>query len=281
MTIPFLKKIKAFKLELLVHDVFPENLVPIGLLKKDSYLYNLLLIVFNYCYGMVDRIIVIGQDMRDLIIEKTGQNKIKIDTITNWHDDDICRIQDFDIKKYVDVDYGEKVVLSFAGNLGRVQGIIEFIELFKIAENNNLILIIIGDGAMRDLILKKINYENLSNIYYLGSKPRNEQNLFLNACNIGVVTLAKGMKGLGVPSKAYNIMAAGKPLLYIGDKQSEVDNYICNNDCGWSYSWEEDLKIINFIRELSLDRLSEINQKGERSYLYSKMFKKDKLIDLF
>ena len=41
------------------------------------------------------------------------------------------------------------------------------------------------------------------------------------------------MYGLGVPSKSYNIMAAGKPILYIGDKTSEIALCIQEYEIGW------------------------------------------------
>ena len=47
------------------------------------------------------------------------------------------------------------------------------------------------------------------------------------------MTLNDGMFGLGVPSKSYNIMAAGKPILYIGDTNSEIALCIKEYTMGW------------------------------------------------
>ena len=41
------------------------------------------------------------------------------------------------------------------------------------------------------------------------------------------------MYGLGVPSKSYNIMASGKPMLFIGDRQSEIALCIEEYSLGW------------------------------------------------
>jgi hypothetical protein len=149
------------------------------------------------------------------------------------------------------------------------------------ADNRNLIIVIFGDGALRELVVNKIRNERISNVFYFGPKPRADQNLFLNACHICIVTLISGMKGLGVPSKTYNYLAAGKPVLFIGDKGSEVDNYICKHDCGWSFSWSEEESIIDFLRKLSIEKIEEIEEKGDRSYHLSENFKKEKLLNLF
>jgi glycosyltransferase involved in cell wall biosynthesis len=178
-------------------------------------------------------------------------------------------------------DIKDRIVFGFAGNLGRLQGILELIDLFVMAKNNNIILVIIGDGALKPVIQDKIISEKLHNIYYLGPKSRNEQNLFLNACHIGMITLISGMKGLGVPSKTYNLMAAGKPLFYIGDNNSEIDNYVKNYECGWSFSWKERENILFTLRNISSKTFSDIQHKGERSKIASENYTKEKILNFY
>ena len=60
------------------------------------------------------------------------------------------------------------------------------------------------------------------------------------------------MLGLGVPSKTYNLLALGKPILYIGDPKSELDILIKENNIGWSFNWEEEAAIIEFLNGLSI-----------------------------
>jgi glycosyltransferase involved in cell wall biosynthesis len=279
ITIAVLKKIKRFNLEILVHDVFPENIVAVGLLKEDNFKYKLLKKVFNWSYKRADRIIVLGEDMKALIKQKTRHKDIKIDVIPNWFDSEIHPIQDFNISEYLGIDVRGKIVLGFAGNLGRVQGILEFIDLLIRSDNPNIIMIIIGDGALTSEL--KVKIKNVPNVYYIGPKGRNEQNYFLNACHIGLVTLIGGMKGLGIPSKTYNLMAAAKPLLYVGDKNSEIDNYVRRFECGWSFSWENEAEIIFLLKNLSLDLLPDIFEMGLKSKRASVNFNKSDLLNLF
>jgi glycosyltransferase involved in cell wall biosynthesis len=282
ITVSLIKKIKKFNLEILVHDVFPENLIPAGLIKKDSFKYHLLSKIYNYSYGKADRLIVLGEDMRSLMLQKTAQKKTKIDIIPNWADEGIIPIENFNISDYFSLELKNKIVFGFAGNLGRVQGILEFIDLFKSVENQEVVLVVIGDGALRLAIEDKIRNEDLKNIYFIGSKSRNEQNLFLNACNVGVVTLKDGMKGLGVPSKTYNLMAAGKPIIYIGDCGSEIDSYIKKYNCGWSFTWKDETKIISFLNQTSFDDLKVLNEKGINSRRAIELYyKKEVVLNLF
>lgn len=281
LTTSLIKKLKGFKLEILVHDVYPENLVPAGLVVKKSLKFTVISKFFNYSFKQADRLIVLGEDMKQLMMSKT-ENKVKrIDIIPNWADDTIQPIVNFDKSHYLNMDVNDKIVIGFAGNLGRVQGIIEFINIFKKAENHNVILTIIGDGAMKNEISDLVLRENINNVYVLGSKPRSEQLKFLNSCDIGLVTLKKGMKGLGVPSKTYNLMASGKPILFIGDVDSEIDNYIQKYNCGWSFDWHEE-KMIDFFNKLTINDKTEVSIKGINSLnISNRLFLKEILLDMF
>ena len=259
-----LKSIKGFKLEILVHDVFPENLVPAGIIKKESIGYKTLSKVYNTAYSKADRLIVLGEDMKELIVSKLKKNNVTIEIIPNWADDDIKPLPYFNRDEYLGIDTFNKVVIGFAGNLGRVQGILEFLEIFLNANNLNLELIIIGDGALKNNINNILREKQVKNVHLLGSKPRREQIKFLNSCDLGLIVLKKGMKGLGVPSKTYNIMAAGKPILYIGDKGSEIDNYVAKFDCGWSFDWES-REISNFLGNFDLSTKEQLIKKGLNS----------------
>lgn len=76
------------------------------------------------------------------------------------------------------------------------------------------------EGRSLMKFLRLLVIEDKRMFHYWVFQDRSQQNDFLNACDIGIVTLNDGMYGLGVPSKSYNIWAAGKPILYIGDDNS-------------------------------------------------------------
>ena len=61
----------------------------------------------------------------------------------------------------------------------------------------------------------EVRNEELGNVSLLDQRPRSEQVEFLNACDIAMISLIPGMKGAGVPSRMYNAMAAGKPIIAI------------------------------------------------------------------
>jgi glycosyltransferase involved in cell wall biosynthesis len=240
-----------FNYIIILQDIFPENAAASGIIKRKSITFKFISKLMNFSYKKADKLIACGSDMAHHFVCK-GINSNKIIVIPNWADHDIITPNaTVDRNDYFNLDLRKKIVIEFAGNIGRVQGLENFIKIFGNSINANVVILIIGDGAHKNALEQYVESNNLKNIYFFNSKPRNEQAIFLNSCDIGLVTLCEGMFGLGVPSKVYNIMSAAKPILYIGDKNSEIDNYIKNNNIGWSFDWSEENEIIKFINNLN------------------------------
>jgi glycosyltransferase involved in cell wall biosynthesis len=228
-----LKKIIKFKWVLLVHDVFPDNLIPAKVLNQSSLFYKLLTSLFNFIYTTPDELVAIGRDMQKILTDKIGVKRVSY--IPNWVDPfDMPLLEHKSILLIKDKDFSDKVVFLFFGNMGRAQGIDHLLESIVSIKNNKAVFIFVGCGSEDYLIDKyKSNYPN-SNIYHSPSVPFDQNSSVLSACDIAIISLAKGMRGLAVPSKAYFSMAADKPLFVIGDNDTELSNLILENPrLGW------------------------------------------------
>lgn len=219
-----LKKKVGFEFNVLVHDVFPENTKPAGLKMP---MYGLVKRLFDKAYSKADQLIALGRDMKDVLEKKVG-NKYsgKITIIENWADIDGIKPQPMP---------EGKIILQYAGNIGRVQGLDKVIEQLPEAVDFH----IYGTGSMEET-LKKLNHPR---VFFHGPYFRSQQNDVLAACHIAIVTLQEGMYGLGVPSKTYNILASGRPVMYLGPKDSEIDLLVREKQigyCGWPQKWDKD-----------------------------------------
>jgi glycosyltransferase involved in cell wall biosynthesis len=226
--IPFITYLKnkiKFKLTILVHDVFPEILVATNVLSSNNPIYLVLFKIFNKSYHKSDQIIVCGRDMRILFESKLKNYNGTIKFIPNWADGNLI----YPIKKDNPVLYENKLIFQFAGNIGRAQGIPNLIDAIKNINSSQFEFHFYGKGAYLNYILQSNN----ENIFYKGIFKRKDSNKYLNLCDIAIVTLEKNMLGLGVPSKTYNILCAGKPILYIGDIDSEIAIMIKENNIGY------------------------------------------------
>lgn len=233
LLMPMLKLIKGIKYDLLVHDIFPENLVAIKKMKSSSLIYKLIKFLFDFSYSKAENCIVIGRDMEKIVKEKIG-DKSNITLIPNWAEvDKIFPVNKNDTNMINMLNLQGKFIFQFAGNLGHAQGLNNILDAISLIKNEDLHFLFIGSGAMESEIKLAAKNSLLKNISLIGFQDRSNQNDFLNACDVALITLSDGMLGLGVPSKAYNIMAAGKPILIIADNASEISMCVKEYNLGW------------------------------------------------
>lgn len=233
IAISILKSFKGFKWVILVHDVFPENLVAAKLINNKSLFYRLLKGLFDRVYSSADTLIAIGRDMYDLLSMKTKM-QCRIEYISNWVDlTDITPLKR-NSKKLIFALDDNKIIFQFFGNLGRLQGIENLLKAILLVKNRKATFIFIGSGSDESLILDFIKNNPNKSIFHFSEIPFKRNNVALSSCDVAIVSLAEGMNGLGVPSKAYFSLAADKPLLFIGDKTSELSILMSEEpNCGW------------------------------------------------
>lgn len=279
LLIPRWANSKNIDFTLLVNDVFPENAVQAGILKENSLIFKILKKSFDKSYSSVSRCIACGRDMKDVLIEKT-KNKVPVEVIENWADTER-------IKPDYKVPYSEnKIILKFAGNIGRVQGLDDFIKILAKVKNDLLEFVFAGNGAEKPSIVQLVKDLDLKNVRFEDSYTRTQENEVLNSCDISLVCLGRKMYGLGVPSKTYNCMAVGKPILFIGPKNSEIYKELEENKIGFSFSFDDEEKIINFLENLKISDLSKLQELGKNARKcaeekYSKEIILNKYLEIF
>lgn len=252
LMMPFVKHWKKVEYTILVHDVFPENLVAINKLSSSSQFYRWLKFVFDKAYTKARQCISIGRDMTDVLERKTG-NKTKVSFIPIWAENELVFPLDKHQTKLNDsLGLNEKFVFQFAGNLGHAQGLDNVLKAIELVDNPNIHFVFIGSGAKYAQI-ERFSKEH-ANVSLIGFLDRSQQNDFLNACDVAIITLSDGMYGLGVPSKSYNIMSAGKPILMIGDKRSEIALCIAEYKLGWVVEPNNPVALKNRINRIYNDR---------------------------
>lgn len=228
---PILKRTKRLKWILLVHDVYPFNLF-IAKNIKNRQLRNCLEFIFKKIYDSADHMIVIGRDMKTQLANLTDT---EIDVIQNWisaDDVEVIDREDSIILKSINWN-SALTVFQFFGNMGRLQDIENILTAISLVKAENARFLFIGEGSHSYLVRNYISKYCPNNVVYFGSLDMAEKSQGLAACDVAMVSLDKDMLGLGVPSKSYFSLAAGKPILAIMDFDSEISLTVREHDLGW------------------------------------------------
>lgn len=263
-----LRRRRNFTLSMLVHDVFPEGMIQRFHLR--GFVARWVMNIFNKAYGSTDLLISLGRDMCDLLGRKTN-GKVEIVQIENWGDTENI------LPSATGTD--DILTIQYAGNIGRAQNIKEFIDLLKEAGNPSIRFDVWGTGEMEDSLKNYVDDIGLSDtVSFKGAYFRSQQNEVLNSCDIALVMLNSRMYGRGVPSKTYNILAAGKPVLYIGPEGSEIGLMVQENGIGYSFDNSSADVIASLLRSLKKSDLSGMGEKSralaEGSYSKQAILKK-------
>ena len=70
----------------------------------------------------------------------------------------------------------------------------------------------------------------------LGYQPRANLPVMLTACHVAMVPLVRGLAGISVPSRFYNILASGRAVIVMADAHAEPAMIVREEDIGWVVS---------------------------------------------
>jgi glycosyltransferase involved in cell wall biosynthesis len=218
----FAARLRGASFVLLIHDVYPDVLARAGKLDPSSLLYRGFDRANQWLYSRASRIIVLGRDMRDLVAGKLPGIQEKIVIIENW-----AELEDITPKSR---ENGARFVFQHAGNAGRTHDL--RILLDAAAELTEEIVLELVGGESRSSAGAVMNASQ-SNVIRRPFSPRELRSESLGECDASVITFLPGMGGVSVPSRMYNVMASGRPIVAVCDADSELALTIREHGIGW------------------------------------------------
>jgi hypothetical protein len=250
-----MKYVFRAKLYLYLMDLFPHNLVAAGYLSRTSLVYRTLHRLIIGCFGKFDQIMVLGQDMKDLLINDGVQESkllyypIIVPKISNT----------FHIE--CNGKPNKDIIIQFFGNIGPLQNLKESIRRFNESVSSGWRLQIIGNGRGASELEHYVRRLNDPRIEYYQGVPMRDRDKYLARADIALVSLTAGSKGIAVPSKAYFNFASGIPVFAIVDEGSELYRVITTHDLGVVMSDANQCSIESMLEELT----TKINTKYRES----------------
>lgn len=235
----------------LVYDIYPDALTKNNIITKQSLLFEYWEKSNQTVYKKAKRMFTLSHGMKNAMrVAELDENKL--DVVPVWTNNtffkDVLPSNNEFIKKY---DLRDKFIISYSGNLGKTHPVEKIIELAqKLVDEHDIIFLIIGDGDKKDQLLKMQEKLLLPNLKILGFQPTVLFPHVLAAAQIGIVTLESDVGDLSVPSKTFNLMSAGKPILSIANESSELAKIVKTNKIGENFSENEIDKMCDFIVKL-------------------------------
>lgn len=229
-----LKIFKKNKLIYLIHDLYPEIAIKLGYLKEKSVITFIWRRINYLIFNFSSFVITLGEFMTEELkkLYPNIKNKKKILNIPNWCDKNkIYPIKDKDELKKRN-GYDNKFIIEYSGNLGLFHNTEIIIEVARLLQVEDILFLIIGDGAKKRLLQKKVEEYGLKNVIFKDYVPESHLNISLNLADISLITLDKRVANLCVPSKFYPIIASGGVILAIIPEETDIARDIIENKLG-------------------------------------------------
>ncbi len=212
-----------------IEDLYPELAVASGFLKSGSIICRFVNWVFDCYMRKAAETIVIGEYMQQQVLKSHPRlARAKVHPIHNWHDGRLI----YPLARPT----GDRppVCFQYSGNFGAghdFETLAAAMEHFR--DHPDIRFEFVGRGKRRPILEELAQRNNLRTCFFSDYVPNEKLNESLNRADVAIVTLIPGFEGLLVPSKIYGIMAAGRPVLYIGPARGEIPTLIRDHQLGW------------------------------------------------
>ncbi len=268
------------KLVYLIEDFNPEQTMAVKY-SKNMLLLNMLKKVDIKTCKKSDLVITVGEDMQKTLEGRfDGKNVPNNTVINNWIDEKEIYPLDKNNKKVKEFlkeyDLENKFIIMYSGNLGLyydLENIMDIILKFK--DNDDVRFVFVGEGSVKQKLVDKVNNYKNTNIVFIPYQKKEDLVYSLNACDVHLVTNAKGIKGVSVPSKIYGVLATNKPVIGILEDGSEASNIIKKAKCGVVIEPEDYVNIEKTFKDIINKKDNFVNKYSNgRKYLEDNLKKK-------
>ena len=213
-------------------DIFPE----VGRLLKDfqNDLVNWVLDRINrFLVRKADRVVALGETMRDRLIEGKGAHPSKVTVIHNWAD--CSAIVPGPKENEFSLSHGlpDRFVVMHSGNIGLSQNLDTLLDAAeRLRPQSDLVVAIVGDGVKRGSLEVRVQSQQLTNVRFFPYQPKENLKNSFASVDVFVISLKAGLSGYIVPSKLYGILASGRPYVAAVEESCEVATITRKYNCG-------------------------------------------------
>ncbi len=231
-----------------IEDLYPEILYDMGYINQ-SFLVRKLQKLNRMKFARADAIITLGRYMTLRIGRYKDVFKKKIYEIPNWSANRSLVLKRYDKKKFL---------IMYSGNMGLAHEFTLLPDLVKMLTlDETIYFTFVGGGAKESYVKSVFNGINPDKFRFYPYLPLEEHYARLNEADMFIVSQKNSTVGDILPSKLYSYLAAGRPLLFLGPRKSEIGELIIKEEIGAVFESIEDLdsvyRYIHFLQGLDKD----------------------------
>ena len=205
-----------------IEDLFPEILFDMNYLKR-PWLIRKLQTLNKIVMRRAESIVTIEEDMSRKVITNYPKARGKTVDIPNWSHDVV----------FLPASERKDFTILYSGNMGLAHDFSLLEPLIKeLLPVKNISYQFIGQGTRVEEIRSIFLKSGEKRVEFRGYTSRDAHGTTLAQAYLFVISQKKETVGDLLPSKLYSYLAAGRPMLFLGPRSSEIGRIILDNDFG-------------------------------------------------
>lgn len=273
----WLSRLKRARLIFNVSDLWPESPARLGVLRRGSRAFRAAEALESFCCRRAW--LVTGQSQT--IVEDIRR---RFPSTRTFHLSNGVDTRRFSPGSYTPaarrvLAAEREVVVLYAGLIGLAQGLDQVVAAAKaVADDAGLRFVLLGEGPERSRLVAQATAAGLQNLAFLDPVPFREMPSLLASADIIVITLKTDIPG-AVPSKLYEAMASGKPVILVA--AGEAAEIVRSHGVGIAVEPGDIQGLVRTIRDLRADPAlrAQLGQQGRITA--EKHFDRDEICSRF
>ncbi|WP_293879908.1 glycosyltransferase family 4 protein [Sphingobacterium sp. UBA1498] len=265
--IEYIKNRDHAKSYLLLKDIFPQNAVDMGMLKKGGIIHRQFLKKEKRLYQISDTIGCMSpanvnfllQHNPEISYEKVEVNPNTIEPVTVDYTDE----QKVNIREKYGIPIDKKVFV-YGGNLGKPQGLGFLLETIEATKNEEVFFLIVGDGTEFPTMKAWFDNRQPNHAKLLQRLPKEDYDKLLAACNIGLIFLDRNFLIPNFPSRLLSYLEMKMPVLVATDPNTDIGDIVEKANCGYKVLAGDQIDMQVKISNLLKADLKEMGSNAEK-----------------
>jgi glycosyltransferase involved in cell wall biosynthesis len=226
-------KLKGARSVLIMHDLYPDVLVMAGLLRPQSIVAKAMRALNAPMFRALDAVVIIGRDTEKLLLRYRGMTSDKIRFIPNWAT--LGRgVRAVDPDNPYRRPLAARFVVGLSGNLGFTHdSVIVFEAARLLLDDKDNHFLLSGWGVGFDQLREMQAEAKLPNVTLVDRVEDDQLETFLSAADVWIIPYRKDVAGVSVPSRFYNLLAIGRPVILVSEADAEAALTVTEHDVGW------------------------------------------------
>ncbi len=213
-------KIRGAKSIYQMQDIYPEIAVASDLMKAGCTA-NFLASIDNFSIRAFSGVVVLSTDMAATVKASSGVDATIVNNFA-------LGVKNLDKMEEKQISAPLKFV--FAGNIGNFQNLEKVVEVFNLLANDDVELHFLGSGTAKSTLMDMARKSD--HIHFHGRLSASDAFDFIQACDVGIVSLRPELIKYAFPTKTHSYFAAGLQVFALVEEASELAKTISTKSLG-------------------------------------------------